>query len=262
MSIRLPALIVISVLLIGVSGCIFDDPQPKVRPSSVKQPKTRAQAGPSLIDLDEVLAVMSDTLDEMDLQRIKNASDKQLDEMSAVDVASGIGGLSSPKKLNPDQEEEFLAKFSKRLNKAKLYKTPIGVSFAKDGSLIGFADVNRNKERDGTKEKELFKIQIDQNSGRIIASDTENKYNRDHRYYRTGPGFFTGYILGRMRDQQRNAGVDTTRFGAMKMSPEGYHRTASRKAQSTAGANRSKSKGRPGAAGSQSAPSRKSPSAR
>ncbi len=212
-------------LLAGLSGCGKDSGQETKAPA----PKKSVE----VIDLDKVLKVLTETMDEMDLERIAGASDSELAALGEDSSKTGKQTLSPPMRIDEASEQKFLKKFADNLNRGKLVSEPIGVAMLPDGSIQGFTDKNKNMKKEGS-DKDLFKIQIDHQRGRIVASDTVHNYHRDHHYGHPFGGFFSGYLLGRMMSQQHSAGVDTSRLSSMPMSPKGYHDGAVKKVQQAA----------------------------
>ncbi|MCG7532853.1 hypothetical protein MHM98_16095 [Psychrobium sp. MM17-31] len=86
-----------------------------------------------------------------------------------------------------------------------IYKSEIGVSPQVDASLLAFADDNKNKELDEN-EVALFKIEIDGENARIIASSRSGAVN-DHHF--SGTALIAGYLIGSMLTRQRAAGVSS-----------------------------------------------------
>lgn len=84
-----------------------------------------------------------------------------------------------------------------------IYTSEIGVSPQVDSSLLAFADENNNKTLDEN-EVALFKIEIDGENARIIASSRSGAVN-DHHF--SGTGLIAGYLIGSMLTRQRAAGV-------------------------------------------------------
>lgn len=170
------------------------------------------------IDLDKVLKILTETLDEMDLQMISKASDKELDQMASQTAPTEKGKPAAVKTMDKEKEQAFLSKFASKLNNARLISEPIGVVMLPDGTIQGFADRNSNGVKDGSAEKELFKVQLDQQRNRILASDTSNRY-REHSYGFSPGGFFTGLLLGTMLNRQRATGFDASKFGSVRTTP-------------------------------------------
>jgi len=170
------------------------------------------------IDLDRVLKILTETLDEMDLQMISKATDKELDQMAAQTASADKDKPAAGKTLDKEKEQAFLSKFAAKLNKAQLISEPIGVAMLPEGTIQGFVDLNNNGVKDGAAERELFKVQLDQQRNRILASDASNRY-REHQYGFSPGGFFTGLLLGTMLNRQRTTGFDASKFGSIQTTP-------------------------------------------
>lgn len=127
-----------------------------------------------------------------------------------------------------DRTQHALASYNKYLNKNKitevkkehvtkmtgyvhevmnvqpvLHNNPIGVKMLKDASFEGFDDGNNNNIKDSG-DKKLFRVEIDFEGKRLIASDSEGRGF-------TGSGLVTGLLggmlMGRLMGNQRSAGV-------------------------------------------------------
>jgi hypothetical protein len=186
-----------------------------------------AAGRPGRVDLDRVLKILSETLDQMDLKAIGKASDKELEAMAAQ-KPDDKGKELAAKPMDKEKEQAFLKAFAENLNNARLIDDPIGVTMIGTGAIQGFVDKNRDGVKEGSGEKELFKVQLDPERKRIIASDASNQHHRDHHYGFSPGGFFMGYLLATMLSRQRASGFDASKLGQTKMSPEGYYKTSSR----------------------------------
>lgn len=93
-----------------------------------------------------------------------------------------------------------------------LYKEQIGVSPQADASLLAFSDTNMNRSLDEG-EALLFKIEIDGEQSRIIASSNSGAVN-DHHF--SGTSLLAGYLLGSMMSRQRAAGVTSKQLASKK----------------------------------------------
>ncbi len=191
-----------------------------------------------VVDLNKVLDEFQATLTELD--------GKEAGDANAAGAGAGaeqaVVGVEVVEKEDEEKKKEFLTLFATKLNAAKLVSKPIGVEMHESGSINGFVDLNKNNTKD-LSEKELFKIEIDEERGRVIASDNGGHY-RDHRYR---PGrFFTGYMLGSMLGRNRSyySGARSSlkpNYANKTMSPKTYHKSAVSKARATASSARSRS---------------------
>ena len=183
-----------------------------------------------VVDLNRVLDVLAQVLEEP-LPLVQPATEPAAKEIQPIAEA------------DPAKEGEFLKRFAKALNDAKLVKSPIGVSMLADGSIEGFTDANTNMTKD-TGEEHLFKVQIDAENSRLIASDENGGYHRDRQYTYRPCGFFMGYMLGSMMGRQNNyyasAGQPKPNFRNMKMSDRNYHSSAVSAAKARSASVRSK----------------------
>ncbi len=108
--------------------------------------------------------------------------------------------------------EKFADELAYNLNtlEPRVYPGPVGVTYASDGSFEGYHDENRDKSRNSG-EQDLFKIEIDAENQRLIASDENNV--SDHSFAGMGMGLLAGMLIGNMMSRQRAAGVDTKALG-------------------------------------------------
>lgn len=110
--------------------------------------------------------------------------------------------------------KEFAIIYTNNLNAAQpaMHTSQLGVAAQADGAFGVFDDKNSNKELDSD-EKELFKVEVDEVNGRLIAS--AESYVRDRGF--SGGGLLMGYLIGSMMGRQRSAGVNP---GSKKASPK------------------------------------------
>lgn len=167
-----------------------------------------------VIDLNRVLDVMVSTLDSMQAPM----GSKKADD-----------GQETPEKAA--FMTEFNGNFAADLNAAKLMSQPIGTEVNADGSITGFTDANKNMMLDGS-DKKVFKVEIDAERSRLIATDLQNGYHRDSGF--SMAGLAVGMLVGSMLSRQRGAGINSSKFSNMKMSPKNYHSSAVAKAKSSA----------------------------
>ncbi len=176
------------------------------------------------LDLDKILTVMQKTLDELNVSTpIKS------DMPDSTDVEGSFLPIP-PEQQTDDYNTVFVKKFETNLNNAGIAKNRIGAVMAKDGSVEGYIDYNKNGTQD-INEKTAFKIEIDVERSRLIATDTQNSYRRSTGY-RFAQGMFAGYLLRSMFGRQRSMGISSSRFSNMKMSSNNYRsksRTSAKK---------------------------------
>jgi len=192
-----------------------------------------------VVDLNKVLDLFQESLTELDGEQLAEA---KADGADGETQEQGVVGIEAVDVEDDAKKEEFLTVFRTKLNAAKLVAKPIGAVFHESGSVNGFVDLDKDNVQDAG-EKELFKIQIDEARGRIVASDGAG-HHRDHRY-RSGR-FFTGYLLGSMLGRNRSyySGARSSMkpdFSKTQMSSKSYHKSAVAKATSSARSTRSRS---------------------
>ncbi|MFN3241979.1 MAG: hypothetical protein ACE37K_10740 [Planctomycetota bacterium] len=201
---------------------------------------TGCHRGPiEVIDLDQVLDILSEEL--------KRPIDGATPETVEIDKAEDgkVAGLDETA-VKPEMTQQFLTRFAKALNAAQLMTTPIGVRMDGSGSLYGFTDHDRNMQQNGS-DRALFRIDIDPDNGRMIATDLQRpQYRRDHHYrgyyhgygYHGGGGFWMGYMLGSMRGRSDRYYAEPSRrrpsYSTMSMAPRGYHAAAQQQARTRA----------------------------
>lgn len=174
----------------------------------------------------------------------ENASDT--DAASATPADNAVHGtVAAPIQQDPAKEAEFLKRYAAELNKLQVMASPVGVTMAAGGEIIGFKDLNLNNIQDAGETKE-FTVTIDPENQRLVASDN----NGHHRPYGYRPGgFLTGYLIASMLNRQSsyysgpNAGARPD-FRGTTMSPNDYHKSAVSSARARAGASSSSSSAR------------------
>ena len=95
-----------------------------------------------LIDLDRVLDILSE-----ELKRPIDAAATDSVEIAKTEDGKVAGLEESAEK--PEMTRQFLDRFAKSLNAAKLLSTPIGVRMDSSGSMYGFTDHDRNMQQNG-----------------------------------------------------------------------------------------------------------------
>ena len=177
----------IGIFVLGIIGALFlDDEGEEER----------------LVDLDVVLDTMVSTLDGLD----------------SGQAGSGTATVT-PVEEDSSKSGAFLSAYHTNINNTSMIPTPIGVTIDEKGSILGFDDEDGNNEQAGS-EGNLFRVEIDAENSRLVATDLENGYHSD-RGFRVG-GLMAGYLLGRMLSGQRTAGISSNKFSKMKMQPRGY----------------------------------------
>ena len=193
-------------LIIGVIGFIYIGSQ-----------NSGSSYADNDIDLNKVLDITVDTLhasqEKLDLKKASSQSIPD-DDQAFIDLADALG--DNYNKAEP-----------------KLFDAQIAVSPQADASLLAYADTNLSTTLD-EKEELLFKIEIDGENARIIASSRSGAIN-EHSF--SGSGLLAGYLIGSMLSRQTRAGVNTSALANKKPI------TASAAARSRAGSG-SHSKGK------------------
>lgn len=168
-----------------------------------------------VVDLDKVLAIMQSTLDELNQSTpIKSDYDDNTGE-SFLPIP--------PENQNEDFNQIFIQNFQTNLNNAHLATGNLGVFMPQDGSVEGYIDYNNNASQD-INEKTIFRVEIDVERNRLIATDTQNNYRRSTGYS-FARGMFAGYLLRSMFGRQRGMGIMPSRFSNMKMSGNNYRKS-------------------------------------
>jgi len=125
----------------------------------------------------------------------------------ALDVASNSLTQFDASETDINEENamaEFATVYTNNLNSSEppVHTGPLAVVAQSDGSFTVFDDKNSNKLADDG-EDELFKVEVDEENGRLIAS--AESYVRDRGF--SGGGLLMGYLIGSMLGRQRAAGV-------------------------------------------------------
>lgn len=148
-------------------------------------------------DLDRVLDVTSDTL-------------YQFEQTPAGEGDAAVGQFAEALQANM------------RAANPAVHTGPVGIEANADGSFAGYSDKNNNAQRDSG-EKDLFKVEIDGEKQRLIASDA-NGYVRDHSF--SGTGLIAGLIIGNMLSRQRTAGVNSQSLSNKKAMSSSQYKSA------------------------------------
>jgi hypothetical protein len=230
---RVSCLAVIGLVLTAVGGC------------------SRGGDDVHVVDLNRVLDIFVTVLEKQvpggDAAKVevKKPAEKDADAKKDGKAAPPANNVVEVKD-DKAKTDAFLAEFTKELNAANLITAPIGTTIAPSGAIEGFVDMNSDMTMSGAGEEKLFTIEIDQERQRVIASDANNEYHRDHHYrYRPGGGFFMGYMLGNMFNRQNSFysgsnAASKPQFGSRQMSPQNYHSSAVSKAKAARASVRAK----------------------
>jgi hypothetical protein len=174
-----------------------------------------------VIDLDKVLDVTMNTMDQVQARTVAPVAGQPVDE------------AAKQKHL-----DEFNTQLTQNLNAAKIYSQPLATEVKRDGSFEGFVDTNQNLKED-MGEAKLFIVEVDNERNRLIATDTQQGYRRDHGF--SMGGLATGLLIGHLLSRQSAAGVQPSKFANAQMSPKGYHAAAVSSAKARAGSGSFKS---------------------
>ncbi len=134
-------------------------------------------------DLDRILGVASDSMVSFES---KNSSNMET--------------------LNKDNVmDKFSTNYASNLNASQppIHSGPIGVNSQTDGSFAGFDDKNNNGVKDAD-EKDLFKLEMDTENNRLVASNEGEV--RESGF--SGSGLIMGMLIGNMLSRQRSTGAN------------------------------------------------------
>ncbi len=174
-----------------------------------------------VIDLDKVLDVTMNTMDQMQAKTVAPIAGQPVDEAT-----------------KQKQLDEFNTMLTQNLNNAKIYSQPLATEVKRDGSFEGFIDANQDMKQDSSENK-LFTVEVDYERNRLIATDTQEGYRRDHGF--SMGGLAAGMLIGHLLSRQSAAGVQPSKFANTQMSPKGYHASAVSSAKARAGSGSFKS---------------------
>ena len=142
--------------------------------------------------------------------------DTRADLHRVMDIASTTMETFKSDKEGDAALEEFNKAFEKNLNsmKPEAHPGPVGVVLEKDGSFHGYEDKNDNRVKDSG-ESEIFKLEIDTENKRILASDGERVADHSIAGMMGGmaAGLVAGMLIGSLLNRQRSAGVNTKTLG-------------------------------------------------
>lgn len=118
-------------------------------------------------------------------------------------------GETISKKSDPNADQAFWGlaeKLAVNYNNAqpKIYDGNIGVLPQKDASILAYVDSNVNNMLDRDTEKLLYKIEIDGENARVIASSSSGEV-KDQPF--SAGSMMTGFLIGSLLSRQSSAGV-------------------------------------------------------
>lgn len=168
------------------------------------------------VDLDRVLDVTSQTLTTFEQEQAYNnyTEDSELNADGTPIVKTA---------MNEESMKEFGKQLERNLNSAtpQIHKEAIGVNVNEDGSIQGYNDKNNNGIKDSG-EKELFKIEVDGEKQRLLASSGE--YVRDSGF--SGSGLLTGLLIGNLLSRQRGAGIRPSSLSSKRTVSKSAYKSA------------------------------------
>ena len=168
------------------------------------------------VDLDRVLDITSQTLTAFEQEQAYNnyAENSEVKE---------DGASLTKTAMNEESMQEFGKQLERNLNRAapQIHPESIGVNMSEDGSVQGYNDKNNNGMKDSG-EKELFKIEVDGEKQRLLASSGEHV--RDHGF--SGSGLLTGLLIGNMLSRQRGAGISPSSLSSKRTVSKSAYKSA------------------------------------
>lgn len=178
----------------------------------------------------------AEPIDVADLNQVLNelaASLAQLDAHSADQQGQKLAAITADEEHTADRQA-FLDAFANNLNRIDMISQPFGVVMVESGDLFGFGDLNSDNRRDNGEET-FFRVQLDENNERLIASDGEGHF-RDHAYDAKGMRHYTLQLIGTMLGRKQayytgHAAAMRPAFGPLEMSPKDYYPNAVIKAR-------------------------------
>ncbi len=132
-------------------------------------------------------------------------------------------------KVDKAMFEQFNTTIQHDLNaKPTFHKTMIVTQMAKDASIIGFGDLNKNGKVD-LDEPKLFKIEMDPDNDRVIVTSASGGQATGRTMGCSG-GFFAGVMIGSLLNRQGSAGIKRGHFDSRRVAnaPIAARKVASR----------------------------------
>ncbi len=186
-----------------------------------------AMITPLVIGIPVLLASCTQKAPGVDLDRVMKITTQSMQQYEQTNL-SGVEGK---------MDDLAMAQFSRdladdlRMAQPPLYTGPIGIAVANDGSIQGYNDRNGNYLRE-TGEEDLFKIEIDSQNNRIIAS---NDGVVREQGMGMGGGFMMGMLMGSLLSRQSAAGIRPGAFNNKRATPKPRARSSFGSARSRAG---------------------------
>ena len=182
---------------------------------------------PLIIGIPLLLGSCTQKAPGVDLDRVMKITTQSMQRFEQSNM-NGVKG---------NMDDLAMAQFSRdladdlRMAQPPLYTSPIGIVVAKDGSIQGYNDKNGNYIRE-TGEGDLFKIEIDSQNNRIIAS---NDGVVREQGMGMGGGLMMGMLMGSLLSRQSAAGIRPGAFNNKRATPKPRARARTSSARSRAG---------------------------
>lgn len=170
-----------------------------------------SSSGPQSADLGQVL------------DRTVFALDKYSDHLTKEKI-------TEPTEKNMGELTGFMSQVMN--SEPRFYDETLGVQLKEDATFQAYADANANGTRDSD-EEEVFKVEIDSEKSRLIATDTSGNAS-DMGF--SGTGFLAGALIGSLLARQLRGGVSKGSFANRKTTPRSsYKSPASARSKSRSG---------------------------
>ncbi len=182
---------------------------------------------PLIIGIPLLLGSCTQKAPGVDLDRVMKITTQSMQRFEQSNM-NGVKG---------NMDDLAMAQFSRdladdlRMAQPPLYTSPIGIVVAKDGSIQGYNDKNGNYIRE-TGEGDLFKIEIDSQNNRIIAS---NDGVVREQGMGMGGGLMMGMLMGSLLSRQSAAGIRPGAFNNKRATPKPRARTSSARSRAGSG---------------------------
>ncbi|HBH36098.1 MAG TPA: hypothetical protein DDW45_06970 [Gammaproteobacteria bacterium] len=186
-----------------------------------------AMITPLIIGIPLLLGGCTQKAPGVDLDRVMKITTQSMQNYEKTNL-SGVEGK---------MDDLAMAQFSRdladdlRMAQPPLYTSPIGIAVAKEGSIQGYNDKNGNYIRE-TGEEDLFKIEIDSQNNRIIAS---NDGVVREQGMGMGGGLMMGMLMGSLLSRQSAAGIRPGAFNNKRATPKPRARTSSARSRAGSG---------------------------
>lgn len=112
--------------------------------------------------------------------------------------------LTDSKVKASESADLFAINLTDAVNYNKVYNQQISIIAQKDGSFDGFYDNNLNNIKDSS-EKSVFKLEVDGNSNKLIASNSDSNKSVSSGFNMSG--LFMGMMIGNLLSRQSSSGI-------------------------------------------------------